>query len=73
MNTPYFSDDFGYLKLEAESKGSDSISNNDRLTSNIRERLSSYGESWSGTDGELSAAIETLRKRGALPSIRAIM
>lgn len=53
-------------------KGSDSISNCEKLTRKVRERLRTYKNPWRGTNGELSAAIETLRKRGGLPSIKDI-
>jgi hypothetical protein len=55
-----------------EDKGSDSISNCEELTHKVKERLYFYENPWTGTNGELSAAIETLRKRGGLPSIEDI-
>lgn len=55
-----------------ENKGSDSISNCEELSRKVRERLCFYENPWTGTDGELSAAIETLRKGGGLPSIKDI-
>jgi hypothetical protein len=52
-------------------KGSDSISHSRKLTRKVKELLSSDKNPW-GTNGELSAAIKTLRKGGGLPSFEDI-
>jgi hypothetical protein len=51
-----------------EDKGSDLIGDSEELTRRFKERLSFYNNPWTDTDGELSAAIKSLRKGGGLPA-----